>query len=216
MWRNSLNWKRKLTTHFSLWLYRVCGERAGKHSYYGGQVKQSLFGKVLFDLVLAGSLWRRRLTYCQNDFCCLHPLACWMAAATASHDFSQKLTRDALKGLTCCQIVSTISFKTIFNKFRSPSQGRKVRGGVEINPQRRRIVKSNGNFLLSGLPFLSGLLPPISAVRLQRHLLLCQGWQLWSYSEDQKELPILPIQVRSFIFTFLFSVTYATDRHTLY
>ena len=140
----------------------------------------------------------------------------WMAAATASHDFSQKLTRDALKGLTCCQIVSTISFKTIFNKFRSPSQGRKVRGGVEINPQRRRIVKSNGNFLLSGLPFLSGILPPISAVRLQRHLLLCQGWKLWSYSEDQKELPILQIQVRSFIFTSLLSVTYATDRQNLW
>ena len=122
-------------------------------------------------------LWqRRRLTYCQNDFCRLHPLPLWMEIATASHDFSQKLTRDALKGLTCCQIVSTISFKTIFNKFRSPSQGRKVRGGVEINPQRRRIVKSNGNFLLSGLPFLSGILPAISAVRLQRHLLLCQGW----------------------------------------
>merc|ERR1712209_226825 len=29
-----------------------------------------------------------------------------------------------------------------------------------------------------GLPFLSSLLPAISAVRLQRHLLLCQGWQL--------------------------------------
>ena len=53
-------------------------------------------------------LWqRRRLTYCQNDFCRLHPLPLWMEIATASHDFSQKLTRDAFKGLlACCQIVT--------------------------------------------------------------------------------------------------------------
>ena len=51
------------------------------------------------------------------------------------------------------------------------------------------------NFLLSGLPILSGLLSTISAVWLQRNLLLCQGWQLRSYTEDQKKLPVLQIQV---------------------
>ena len=51
------------------------------------------------------------------------------------------------------------------------------------------------NFLLSGLPILSGLLSTISAVWIQRNLLLCQGWKLRSYSEDQKKLPVLQIQV---------------------
>ena len=69
-------------------------------------------------------------------------------------------------------------------------------------------------FLQKGVSLLPGLLQTLRAVRLQRHVLLhqglpfisccwqqslCniphQGWQLWGYTEDQEELPVLQIQV---------------------
>ena len=91
----------------------VCGERAGKHSYYGGQV-------------------------------CKH----------------------------------FISDRTISLPISS----------------RRRSLRND----VPGLPVLPGVLPSFSPVWLQRHLLLHQGRQLRGHPQDQEELPVLQIQVRTF------------------
>ena len=45
---------------------------------------------------------------------------------------------------------------------------------------------------------MPGFLSPVGAVRLQCHLLLHQGRQLRGHPQDQEELPILQIQVRTF------------------
>ena len=59
---------------------------------------------------------------------------------------------------------------------------------------RRRSLRND----VSGLPVLPGVLPSFSPVWLQRHLLLHQGRQLRGHPQDQEELPILQIQVRTF------------------
>ena len=59
---------------------------------------------------------------------------------------------------------------------------------------RRRSLRND----VAGLPVLPGVLPSFSPVWLQRHLLLHQGRQLRGHPQDQEELPILQIQVRTF------------------
>ena len=59
---------------------------------------------------------------------------------------------------------------------------------------RRRSLRN----AVPGLPVLPGVLPSFSPVWLQRHLLLHQGRQLRGHPQDQEELPVLQIQVRTF------------------